>query len=188
MEAEQANNEYEAFVDSLYDAPIVLMREIFDGTIRCFSDGRVDRLLETGDWREVPHTANHNIYNTVTINRKSYLRNRLIAFAFLGLEHLDGNICPLIVDHISGNTLDDGIKNLRILTRAQNNKNTNSKCYSWAVDRQKWRVHLSINNKLTFFGSFLKESDAKARALELKLIHYPEFRPRHAYNLAHGIY
>ena len=188
MEAEQANNEYAAFVDSLFGAPVVLMREIFDGTIRCFSDGRVERLLETGDWREVPHTANHDgKYNKIGINGKLYLRNRLIAFAFLGLENLDGKICKMKADHISGDTLDNSIKNLRVITNAQNGRNTNSKCYSWDKGTQKWRVQLNINGKRTHFGLFTNEADAAAHAIEMKLQFYPEFRPRHAYNLAHGL-
>ena len=189
MEAEQANREYAEFIDSLYDdAPIVLMREIFDGTIRCFSDGRVERLLETGDWREVPHTPNDgNGYNRININGKLYKRSRLIAFAFLGLENLDGKICKMIADHISGNTLDDSISNLRVITVDQNNRNTNSKCYSWHKGNQKWTVQLKIDGKLKTFEYFANESDAKARAIELKLQYYPEFRPRHAYNLANGL-
>lgn len=189
MEAEQqANNEYAAFVDSLFGAPVVLMREIFDGKIRCFSDGHVERLYRRIKWREVPHTANHGKYNRIEINGKHYYRNRLIAFAFLGLENPDGDICPMIADHISGDTLDNSIKNLRVITNAQNGRNTNSKCYTWHKGCQKWRVQIYINNKQTSFGLFKNEADAAARALELKLEHYPEFRPRHEYNLANGIY
>ena len=190
MEAieQQANREYAEFIDSLFGAPVTLVREIFDGTIRCFSNGRVERLLETGDWREVPHTANHNgKYNRIGINGKLIYRNRLIAFAFLGLEDLDGDICKMKADHISGDTLDDSISNLRVLTNAQNCKNTNSKCYGWHKGHQKWRVQLHIDSKLTHFGYFKNEAEAAARAIELKLIHYPEFRPRHAYNLTHGL-
>ena len=189
MDAEQANREYEEFIDSLFGAPVVLVREIFNGTIRCFSDGRVERLLKGGNWKEVAHTPNCDggKYNSIEINGKKYKRSRLIAFAFLGLEDPDGDICPLIADHISGDKLDDSISNLRVITQAKNCLNTNSKCYTWRKDCQKWKVQLYINNKNKHFGNFANEADAAARALELKLIHYPEFIPRHAYNLANGL-
>lgn len=172
-----------AFIDTLFDAP-VQMRTMFDNTIRVFSDGRVEKLLETGDWREVAHTPNNQgKYNHIKINGKTYTRHKLIAACFL--NHPLENKLP--VDHKNGVFLDNRVENLRSSTYSDNRQNTNSKCYSFRKDCQKWRVQLRINGKQTYFGCFENEADAAARALELKLLHYPAFRARHEYNLLHGL-
>tara|TARA_R110000868_G_scaffold155702_2_gene382281 strand:- start:231 stop:764 length:534 start_codon:yes stop_codon:yes gene_type:complete len=175
--------DFEAFIDTLFDAP-VQMRTMFDNTLRVFSDGRVERLLETGDWREVPHTPNLNgKYNTIGVNGKMYKRNKLVAACFL--NHPLENKLP--VDHINGVFLDDRVENLRSSTHKDNSQNTDSKCYYWHKKNQKWFVNLKIDGKQNYFGSFINEKDAAARALEMKLLHFESFRARHEYNLAHGL-
>ena len=88
-----------------------------------------------------------------------------------------------IVDHISGNTLDNRKCNLRLAdkrTNAQNmrpNKNTTSKYKGvcWDKTRNKWRVNIKINDKQTYIGRFGIEEDAAKAYNEKALQFYGEY-------------
>jgi hypothetical protein len=78
--------------------------------------------------------------------------------------------CPsdMVVDHISGNTLDNRRENLRICTQAENNRNlpkpkTNTSGYKgvyWNKEVQKWQSYIQINKKKKRLGSFKTPEEA----------------------------
>lgn len=96
-----------------------------------------------------------NKYLQVMVNRKGYLVHRLIATLHYG--DFEG-----LVDHIDGNTRNNKIENLRIVTMEQNLWNakrsktntTGIKGVSYIVSRQKYQATISIKGKNKNIGSF----------------------------------
>jgi len=74
------------------------------------------------------------------------------------------------IDHINGDRKDNRIKNLRLVTRSQNNKNrslqsNNTSGYPgviWYKSRSKWYVTIKSNSKDNFLGYFTNKEEAIA--------------------------
>ena len=62
------------------------------------------------------------------------------------------------VDHINHNTLDNRKKNLRIVTKSQNQMNVNYKGVS--KQQNKWCARIKINQKLIYLGTYVDEEEA----------------------------
>lgn len=75
-----------------------------------------------------------------------------------------------VVDHISGDSLDNRKENLRIVTRRQNacnkkvvregNKSSKYLGVTWVKNRKMWKAQIRIGNKQLFIGNFTNECDA----------------------------
>lgn len=76
----------------------------------------------------------------------------------------------LVVDHISGNKLDNRKENLRIITNQQNQFNLHSskstiseyKGASWDSEKHLWRARIKVNYKTIHLGYFEDPRDAAA--------------------------
>jgi len=96
-------------------------------------------------------------YATQSGKRKTVLMHRLIAGTPVGLE----------TDHISGNTLDNRKANLRIVTHAQNLRNTKLSAANksgfkgvyWERHANKWRAIIKLDGKKYHLGYY---DDAEA--------------------------
>jgi len=73
------------------------------------------------------------------------------------------------IDHIDGNTLNNNIENLRLVTHQQNQWNqTRAKGYSWCKKWNKWCAKIKLNTKNKHLGYFDNEDDAHNAYLEAK--------------------
>lgn len=90
---------------------------------------------------------------------------------------------PEFVDHIDGNPSNNRIENLRPATRAENNRNqkiathnkSGLKNVSWNKARNKWSVHLSVNNIKQFFGLYEDIELADLVAMEARNKYHGSF-------------
>tara|TARA_B100001063_G_C16664842_1_gene503046 strand:+ start:458 stop:844 length:387 start_codon:yes stop_codon:yes gene_type:complete len=76
----------------------------------CTIKGDVFRMMKSKCWKRVENKNNHNKgYNVIVINKKQYMRAKLILYAFkdINLEEKNVNI-----HHSNGNRLDCGVNNL----------------------------------------------------------------------------
>ena len=103
-------------------------------------------------------------YKRVSINRKPYRVHRLVWIMF------NGEISNKYqIDHIDGDTLNNKIDNLRLVTQQENNFNeTRAKGYSWHKTSKKWRAQITLNNKQKHLGLFDNKEDARAAYLKAK--------------------
>ena len=117
-------------------------------------------------------------YFVVTLSKdnqdKKYLIHRLVALNFIPNINKSK-----YVDHIDSDRLNNTISNLRWCTNQENcfnrsvSKNSTSghKGVSWRKDKNKWRAHITLNNKYIHLGHFSNIQDAinarKKKAHEL---------------------
>jgi len=145
----------------------------YNDFIRCFRDGvveRIDKRYKNPKWTIVENTNNHIGYNVIGINGKKILRQRLLAYCFLGLDDIVGERgADDCIDHKSGNKLDNSIANLRITTHQGNQHNrTKAKGYSWDKRDKKWKAKISLNGKRIHLGYYETEEEAHQAYLDGK--------------------
>ena len=76
------------------------------------------------------------------------------------------------IDHIDGNTRNNNIENLRVVTNQENSFNTKAKGYYFIKDVGKWSACITINNKTKHLGRFDNKEDAHQAYLDAKEIYH----------------
>lgn len=79
------------------------------------------------------------------------------------------NQIPSIIDHINRNRSDNRISNLRIVTRQQNNFNTDAKGFCWYKRDEKFKAQIQVDGKAIHLGYFNNAVDAREAYLKAKL-------------------
>jgi len=120
------------------------------------------------DWfARVRHKADGSIRTVYAVRSKKIVRKtRMVGIHRAILNAPDG----VEVDHIDGDGLNNRRSNLRLASRAQNQKNkgrpiSNSsgvKGVTWCAERGKWQAQISDANKHYNLGRFDKIEDAAA--------------------------
>ncbi len=91
---------------------------------------------------------------------KTYRIHLLMAMSFL--NHTPSRIYH--VDHIDGNSFNNSLDNIRIVTARENSFNTNKKPrlgYSFYPNRNKYKAQAYYNKKSIYLGYFNTELEAK---------------------------
>jgi hypothetical protein len=77
-----------------------------------YSDGTIYRKMKSNNWKKIDNKANHiKGYNVILINKKQYMRSKLIAFAYLDKDLYD---TTFFVCHKDNNKLNCDKTNLYI--------------------------------------------------------------------------
>jgi hypothetical protein len=119
-----------------------------------------------------PHLPRYEYTHPRTGKKRTYQRRTYLALARLIMDAP----ADKLVDHISGNTLDNRKHNLRVCTYTENNANARQKRNTTSrfkgVNRNKnkkyncWSVYMRIDGKTVSLGSYTSEEDA-ARAYDI---------------------
>lgn len=116
---------------------------IESSVFKVFSNGKILRMLRSKKWKEIKNKQNHaKGYNVIMIEKKQYMRARIIAHAFLGLDLLDKT---LITHFINKNRMDCNINNIVVNNRSVTSL-YNTSCDGW--------VYNSYRNKYTALITF----------------------------------
>lgn len=142
--------------------------------IRCYRDGKVERLWKRKGWCIVENTVNSQGYNEIRINGKKIKRHRLIAYCFLGLTNIVGKSgADDCIDHLNGNRTDNRVENLRITTNQGNNQNnTKAKGYCWRKLANKWHSRIRVDKKQIHLGYYDTQEEARNAYLTAKAKHH----------------
>ena len=158
----------------------------YSPTIRVFRDGRIDRQLKGGKWREVKNKAHiKGSYNLVSVDmaegekKTLVLRHRLVAYCFCGLQDIRGTQSHAeqkeVCDHRNNNSNDHRAENIRITNQTGNNQN--KKCRGYTIDVRKkrttYRVYIMAFGKKYFLGRFDTPEEARKAYDEGKIKYHP---------------
>ncbi len=109
-------------------------------------------------------------YKIVRVNGKGYAVHRLIWIMF------NGNIPDgMLIDHIDRNKLNNNIKNLRLATYQENNRNNSSNGFTWEPERKVFRSAIKIDGKKKHIGRYETILDARAAYLQARQKYFGEF-------------
>lgn len=142
-------------------------REIFE-----YKDG--DLYRKSGQFKGKAGTLHHTGYIQVKVGKKNYRAHRVI----FAMHH---GYMPKYIDHIDGNRLNNRIENLRPATNQQNQHNVGvcrrnkSGIKNVFFDRNKWKVYMRINKRMTHIGSFEDVELAELVAAEARNKFHGEF-------------
>jgi len=91
----------------------------------------------------------------------------------------------LLVDHVNRVIWNNRRSNLRVCSRAENNRNNTARQGKETISGvtyhklcKKYVVRLTIDGKKQEFGYFSKREDAEARAIEVKKLYYGQYSPQ----------
>jgi len=124
---------------------------------------RTNNKVKIGD---VAGSLHRDGYVYISINRRLYLRSRLV-----WLWH-HGSWPTNCIDHINRVTDDDRIENLRDVTNQQNRFNTGARGYYWHKPTQKWLARIRVNGKSIHIGYYDTKEEARAAYLAAKAIYH----------------
>ena len=89
----------------------------------CNENGDIYRKMKSGNWKKIENSKNHKKgYNVILINKKQYMRSKLIMYFLEELDLYDKN---LNICHINQDKLDCSFKNLYIKGRSNENGQIN---------------------------------------------------------------
>lgn len=137
-----------------------------------YRDGKLYR--KNGQFKGIAGTVHHTGYEQVKVGRKNYRSHRVI-FA------MHNGHFPAQIDHIDGNKLNNKIDNLREANPMQNMYNVGllarnkSGIKNVVLDRNRWKVYMRINKKMTYVGAFEDLELAELVAIEARNKYHGEF-------------
>jgi hypothetical protein len=95
---------------------IALRLNIDNTELKVFNDGKIMRKM-THDWKEIKNKVNQSKgYNVILINKKQYMRSKIIVNAFLNIPLNDKSI---YICHKDNDKLNNSITNLEIKIKNQ---------------------------------------------------------------------
>jgi hypothetical protein len=138
--------------------PQELLKELFD-----YKDGQLvwkesRGNIKAGAIAGFINNCKRGGYRIIKVNKEKYKAHRLV-YAW----H-NGNVSThLQIDHINGIRTDNRIDNLRTVTNAENQWNTESNGFYWIDRLGKWAAQITCNGKQHYLGLFdLKEAAHEA--------------------------
>jgi len=119
-------------------------------------------------WSEAKGSIDNTTgYLRTRLNRKDFLKHRIVGYAFLGLD-IDNP--KQLIDHIDRNKQNNNMNNLRIVSHQENNFNTNAKGYF--KNGKKFQAYIKLNKQQIHLGTFSTEEEARNSYLEAKKIYH----------------
>lgn len=117
-------------------------------------------------------------YRKVGYRGKQTPEHRLAWLMHYGEEPSDD------IDHINRVRADNRICNLRLATKAENNRNKSATVKNksgvpgvyWSAEHKKWKAQISINGKRVFLGLHDQLSDAARAKRDAEIKHFGKYR------------
>lgn len=112
--------------------------------LRVFKTGEIQRETKTGAWKTVKNAPNHTKgYNVILIDKKQYMRSRIMLMAFMMNENMPQKI---VMHHKDGNRLNCELSNLTVETYSSISYYRTDTC-GWQYDPKTDTYHASITKE-----------------------------------------
>lgn len=164
----------------------VFIRCSINGTqLKVFENGRIFRFgfyrptskeetwYELKGWIRI-HKGGYKQHITC-VNDERYTTSRIIWKAFHPEWDIEDYSPDNTIDHISRNSLDNHISNLRTADRKLQSQNRNcvinQKGYNWCKTRNKYMAYITLDGKQKTLGRFDTEAEAHTAYLDAKTKH-----------------
>jgi hypothetical protein len=86
---------------------------LFGTKLQVYPDGKIERLMKSGNWKVIENGANHRHgYNVIMIKAVQYTRARIVAYAFLNMLTLTNK--SIVIHHKDNDRLNCSVDNLSI--------------------------------------------------------------------------
>jgi hypothetical protein len=135
-----------------------------DGSILRYHKGTTNKYITKG-WNIAHGHIDDEGYRRLNIAKRSFKHHRIVAHTFLGLDLQNG---VLVVDHIDRNKLNNCVSNLRLVTRQQNNFNTDAKGIRFDKRYNNYQSRIQVNKKSIHLGMFKTKEEAQQAYLIAK--------------------
>lgn len=120
------------------------------------------RKAKVGEIAGCVYRSNGKAYRKIGIDNKRYVCHQIVWL------HQKGEWPSMYIDHIDGNGLNNRIENLRLVTRAENQRNMKRRCHNksgatgvwWCQERKRWCAYIFFNGKKVHLGRYTEISEA----------------------------
>ncbi|PGF00842.1 HNH endonuclease [Bacillus toyonensis] len=82
-----------------------------------------------------------------------------------------------LTDHIDGNKMNNKRVNLRIVTKAENNRNVRDKGFYWHKYKEKWHARITVDYKVIHIGYYDTEKEASEAYKQANVKYFKEYSP-----------
>ena len=142
-----------------------------------YEDGEIWSYIKKGSsknfkWCLLKGYMNKCGYKLVKINKKHFLRHRVIYQLHNPEWDIHNEPYKNQIDHIDIDKLNNNINNLRLVSNNQNQFNKNCKGYYWDKNANKWKAQIGINGESKYLGIYNVEADARNSYLDAKKIYH----------------
>lgn len=156
--------------------PVIRHIALTQGQIAIVDIDRYDELMSVS-WFAAWAKGTQSFYAVSSVRGKRTYMHRLLA----------GDRDGYLIDHRSGNTLDNRVENLRHVTYSENNRNRKTKTtnssgiigITWSKASRKWRVGITVNGKYRHVGRYVLLQEAIAARNAACAEHYGDFWRHH---------
>ena len=133
---------------------------LFGTKLQVHPDGKIERLMKSGNWKVVENRVNHRHgYNVIMINSVQYTRARIVAYAFLNMITLTNK--SVVIHHKDKNRLNCSVDNLSIESYSSINYYRNDTQGYYKKPNSDQFVAMITNNGVTKrIGTFNTEDEA----------------------------
>jgi len=145
--------------------------EISGSKFRVFETGEIHREMKSGSWKPVKNSANHNRgYNVIMINKKQYMRSRLMLLAFKDAFR-QCETEKIVMHHIDGNCLNCALSNLTVETYSSiSYYRTDTKGCQYDHLKKTYNASITLNGELIQLGNFPTADEAHDKYIKTRIL------------------
>ena len=133
---------------------------LFGTKLQVYPDGKIERLMKSGNWKVVENKANHRHgYNVIMINTVQYTRARIVAYAFLNMITLTNK--SIVIHHKDKDRLNCSVDTLSIESYSSiNYYRTDPPGYYKKPNSDQFVAMITNNGVTKRIGTFGTQEDA----------------------------
>jgi hypothetical protein len=143
--------------------------EISGSKFRVFETGEIQRETKLGLWKTVKNSANHNRgYNVILIQKKQYMRSRLLFLAFMKDDSMPEKI---VMHHKDGDRLNCALSNLTVETYSSiSYYRTDTSGWQYDPASNTYNASITMNGELIQLGNFPTADEAHDKYIKTRTL------------------